>query len=240
MLEKSDTAVLQFSGGKDSLACLFLLRDYWQSLIVLWVNTGAAFPETLEQMAMVRELVPNFLEIKSDQPAQIAKFGNPTDLVSWWDTPLGRSLDSSRITRAQTPTSCCKENIWVPMHEATMRLKPTVVIRGQRNAEQRKGPVRDGMVYEGVRYWFPIEDWSDNDVYAYLREVGVPLPANYDYMNTSLDCWSCTAYLDENAGKFTYMKERHPGLYARAQVSLDCLARAARIELDRLVNCASL
>lgn len=240
MIEKDDIAVLQYSGGKDSIACLFLLRPYWEKLIVLWVNTGAAFPETIEHMAIVAQLVPNFLEVKSDQPAQIAKHGNPSDLVSWWDTPLGRSIDGSRITRAQTPTSCCKENIWVPMHEATMRLNPTVIIRGQRNAEQRKGPARNGQVQDGVRYWFPIEDWSDDDVYFYLREIGAPLPANYEYMNTSLDCWSCTAYLDENDGKFAYMKERHPELYARAQVSLDCLARAARIELDRIESCASL
>jgi len=35
------TEVLQLSGGKDSLACLYLLKPKWDDLIVAWVNTGA-------------------------------------------------------------------------------------------------------------------------------------------------------------------------------------------------------
>jgi len=29
-------------------------------------------------------------------------------------------------------------------------------------------------------------------------------------MNTGLDCWNCTAYLDENAGRMEYMRAFHP------------------------------
>jgi 3'-phosphoadenosine 5'-phosphosulfate sulfotransferase (PAPS reductase)/FAD synthetase len=56
---KPGKAVLQFSGGKDSLACLLLLRPWWDRLTVMWVNTGAAFPETLELMEAVRSRVAN-------------------------------------------------------------------------------------------------------------------------------------------------------------------------------------
>jgi len=36
---------LAFSGGKDSMACWYLYRD--QQPIVIFVNTGKAYPETL-------------------------------------------------------------------------------------------------------------------------------------------------------------------------------------------------
>lgn len=231
MINDHERIALQFSGGKDSIACLYLLRPYWDRLSVLWVNTGAAFPETIEYMSWVRAMVPNFIEVKSDQPSQVERDGYPSDIVTWWDTPLGRALDSARTGRVQTPTNCCRENIWVPMQEATMKLAPTLVIRGQRNDEQRKGMIRSGDVVDGVTYWFPLEDWSEADVFAYLKEVGAEIPVHYAYTKTSLDCWSCTAYLDENVGKRRYMKRIHPELYAAVTERLSTIARETEREM---------
>jgi 3'-phosphoadenosine 5'-phosphosulfate sulfotransferase (PAPS reductase)/FAD synthetase len=73
--------ILQFSGGADSLACLWLLREHWPRLTVVWVNTGDCFPETSELMRKVRELVPHFHEVRSDQPAQIRRWGYPVDVL---------------------------------------------------------------------------------------------------------------------------------------------------------------
>jgi len=36
--------VLQFSGGKDSLACLYLLKPRWHEIMVLWLSTPAVLP----------------------------------------------------------------------------------------------------------------------------------------------------------------------------------------------------
>jgi phosphoadenosine phosphosulfate reductase len=41
---------LQFSGGKDSLACLHLYREQWPDLLVMWLNTGAVYPEMMDYM----------------------------------------------------------------------------------------------------------------------------------------------------------------------------------------------
>jgi PP-loop superfamily ATP-utilizing enzyme len=43
-------AILFFSGGKDSLACLHLLREYWDRVLVVWANPGEALPELRAQM----------------------------------------------------------------------------------------------------------------------------------------------------------------------------------------------
>jgi 3'-phosphoadenosine 5'-phosphosulfate sulfotransferase (PAPS reductase)/FAD synthetase len=76
-----ENTVLQFSGGKDSLACLFLLREQWDEMTVLWVNAGAAFPETVGLMEKIRALVPHFLEVRTNQPAQVAELGYPVDVL---------------------------------------------------------------------------------------------------------------------------------------------------------------
>jgi len=234
VFDRHQKIVFQFSGGKDSLACLHLLRPYWNRLTVVWINTGAAFRETLVQMAAVKVMVPNFLEVSSDQPKQIEENGPPSDLLPWWDTTLGRLIYSSRTKRAQSPYQCCGSNLWAPMSEAVARLGATLVIRGQRNQEGRKSAIRSGHIENGIEYLFPIEDWSGERVREFLTEQGVELPAHYAYVDSSLDCWSCTAYLDENAGKFKYMKRFYPNEHAKVVVMLREMKASAVAELAHI------
>lgn len=228
------TTILQFSGGKDSLACLYLVKPLWPEITVVWVNTGDAFPETIAQMAAVNAMVPHFLEVNSDQPAQQSRNGYPSDLVPVWDTPTGRACDQSRDRSVQDPFACCGENIWQPMARAVRELGATTVIRGQRLAEAKKSTLRNGAHVDGVQYLFPIELWSDDEVVRFLEEQGVEIPAHYAYVNSSLDCQHCTAYLSENRGKFTYMKKHHPVLHREVVRRVTYLVDAAQSELDHL------
>jgi phosphoadenosine phosphosulfate reductase len=223
---------LQFSGGKDSLACLFLLKDYWESITVVWVNTGAAFPETLKQMEFIKSIVPNFLEVNSNQPLSIEMNGYPSDVIDSWATPLGRLIDKSEIKKMQAPFDCCNTNLWQPMQRAMEGF--TVIIRGQRNDEKKKSPIRSGYEENGTTYLFPLEDWTEEDVLGFLKKEGIPLPDNYNYFNSSLDCWSCTAYLKENIGKNEYMRILHPDLHEKRQFALKDIIDSVSTELDMM------
>ena len=46
---------LQFSGGKDSLACIHLMRSHWDTLTVYHVDTGDLLPEVREIVDRRRE-----------------------------------------------------------------------------------------------------------------------------------------------------------------------------------------
>lgn len=234
MLGNHKNVVLQFSGGKDSLACLYLCRPYWEQITVLWANTGDAFPETVRQMSEIRALVPRFIEVSAHQPSQIATDGYPSDVVPMWDTALGRSCFAGRSSKVQTPFSCCSTNLWVPMANATKRLGATLVIRGQRNSEKVRSPVRNGQVIDGIEYLFPIENWTGQAVRHYLASQGVELPDHYRYVDSSLDCQHCTAYLFENKGKFRYMKEHHPELHTEVTQRLLYIHRAVHNEMQHL------
>lgn len=232
-LSRHDRAALHVSGGKDSLTCLHLARPWWDRITVMWANTGAAFPEALALMEDVRAMVPHFIEVKNDVVAQIARDGPPTDLLPVWNTPMGRAVHSGRDVPIQFPFTCCAENIWGPMARATAELGVSLIIRGQRARELRKAPIASGCVENGIEYLFPIEDWSGDQVREYLAASGVPLPANYTYTDTSMDCWCCTAFLDENVpGKYRNMREQHPALYARVQRQFDIIAAELRRELE--------
>lgn len=210
--------VLQFSGGRDSLACLYLLEPRWEEITVAWVNTGMPFPETLEQMERIKSMVPHFLEISGQQ--NIEREGYPTDVLPIAATSLGHQFEGSTGARFQSRYSCCAAALWAPMQQAMRELGATTIIRGQKLSDDKKTPIRSGTVIEGVTYEFPLEAWTDEDVQRYLNERGVKLPQNYRYMSTGLDCWNCTAYLTENAGRLEYMEERHPQKYQQVRAVL--------------------
>lgn len=230
ILARHEVAALQFSGGKDSLACLWLLEPFWPHLTVVWGNTGDAFPETLELMSQVRAMVPRFREVRSDQRAQIARYGYPVDVLPVRNHPdVMRLIHPHPRPKLQSCVACCNENLWQPVMAAMRDMGATLIIRGQRKAEVQRTPLRSGDVHEGVEFLFPIEEWSGEEVRAYLADKPIGLPENYEVMDTGLDCMLCTGHLFENIGKRVYMAKRHPEAFAEVSRRLDVIA----LEVER-------
>ncbi len=213
MIANHQNAVLQFSGGKDSLACLWLLRTHWQRLTVLWVNSGSALPEVHTLMDKVRGLVPNFRELKTNQAAQIDVRGFPVDVLPVRADAKVQYLAQQERPKLQSFMDCCYSNLMAPLYAETKRLGATLVIRGQKLADKHRSPIRSGHVEDGIAYWFPLEDWTDEDVNTYLADKPIGVPESYEYFNSSSDCWNCTAYLEDNVGKMRYLRERHPRMH---------------------------
>lgn len=178
--------LLSFSAGKDSAACLYMLRENWHEIDVVWCNPGDPYPETVEYMNSIREMVPRFIEVKSDSRGWIKQHGHPVDFL-----PAHRALQRSM----QSVWTCCGKNLWEPMHRFVHENGYKRVIRGQKASDSLKSPVMSGQVIDGVEYVFPLESWTDDDVLSYL---GPRLPPSYARRKTSLDCMRCTAYIADN------------------------------------------
>ena len=236
MLDNHEKIVLQFSGGKDSLACLYWLRPVWDKTIVLWLNTGDAHPETKAQMDEVRDLVPHFLEVMSDQPLQIEACGVPSDIVPVWNTPLGRQVRPGQRYKIQTPFACCHDNIWLPMDKASRATGATCIVRGQRQEEKVRSPVPSGTWIDGVEHVFPLEDWTRQDVLNFLEENHVPLPFHYRHFDSSLDCQHCTAYAFEGLGRMEFLKEYHPGVHREVSRRYYNILREVRAGTDQMFS----
>lgn len=217
--------VLHFSGGKDSLACLYLLKDQWDEITVMWMNAGAPYPETVAQMEKIKALVPHFLEVRSDQSKQIEAHGFPADVVPISNTTFGVHLRPGGAL-IQSWGSCCGANLWEPLQAATRRLGATTVIRGQRRDDYRTSPIRNGHVEGGVTYLFPIEDWTAADVFRFLEAQKVEIPDSYRWAGTSLDCWNCTAFLDERQRELRNLPKHHPELWPEVDRRLRIIRKA--------------
>ena len=72
-------------------------------------------------------------------------------------------------------------------------------------------PARTGDAGRGVALLYPLEDWSHDDVRAYLASRGVMLPPLYDRMVNAPECARCTAWWGEGRG--AYLAERYPELH---------------------------
>jgi 3'-phosphoadenosine 5'-phosphosulfate sulfotransferase (PAPS reductase)/FAD synthetase len=227
---------LQFSGGKDSLACLHLCEPFWEELVVVWVNTGDAFPETIAQMKGVREMVPHFLEVCSDQPVFIHANGWPVDIVPVASSAFGKLIDWRSIPTLVAFPVCCGANIWQPMQDAIGGYGATLLIRGTKDCDQRRGPDKPGEIIEGVERCFPLWDLTDEGVWKLLAQLGPAPLQHYAWTETSLDCMHCTAYLDENAGKMRYLEKFHPEVSVAVQDRLKLISRAVRKEMDNLMS----
>ena len=68
-LDRHGRGALQFSGGKDSLALVYLLRPQWDRLTLYHVDTGDLLPEVREIVDTVEAMVPDFRRIETDAKA---------------------------------------------------------------------------------------------------------------------------------------------------------------------------
>lgn len=239
IMEKHEKIVLMFSGGKDSLACLLLLKEWWHKIHVVFVNTGAAFPEILSMMEEWKQKLPNFHEIKSNQPAYVSYFGYPSDILPINYTNIGQLINSAHSVKINSYIDCCAANLWKPGADAVHQLGATLIIRGQKNTDSKRTPIRSGETCDGIEYLFPLQDWTDQDVMAYLKEKNFPLPPHYALKASSLDCWNCTAYCGEHKDKLEYMKTNHPDLHDELKVRLIEIKRAIHDEIQPLNDLVS-
>lgn len=212
VLDRHQKIALQFSGGKDSLACVFLLKDYWDRLTVYYLDTGDSFPETRETVACIKSLVPNFVVVQGKSKEVRQTLGIPSDIVPVSATEFGRVFaghDSIAIIDRYT---CCFHSIMLPMHQQMIKDQITLIIRGQKQSDKRKSPVKSGETVEGFEFLYPFDTWADEAVMEYLDAVDAPIPRFYKTLTSAPDCMTCTGWLEERRSAF--LKTHHPEAYA--------------------------
>ena len=223
-------AALHFSGGKDSLACLYLLRPYVKSgLPVYWLHTGDTIPETLEVVEQVQGWIQDFRVIQSDVLGWKERHGIPSDVTTAQSSWIGGQYGMTD-TKLAGRFDCCWSNLMLPMHERMVQDGVELVIRGTKLADTGKLPATGaGDPYEVA---LPLVDWSHAQVFSYLEAVGAPRSRVYDTFKSisAPECLHCSAWWDD--GKAAYLKQLHPGKVGQYAANLQTI----RAELARRVQ----
>jgi phosphoadenosine phosphosulfate reductase len=219
MLGDHDRAYLQFSGGKDSLAALYLARPLLDRIVVMFGDTGGTVPHLLEYVHDVCADLGAKLQVVSP-PLPVAEytrmFGYPSDVVPIWTmNELQPFLREPPRYKLQSTMTCCSNMLLGPMQAAVMASDIRLVIRGAKEADARRGVAPGYIDKHGVEYTSPIWDWTDEQVFAYLKEQGAELAPHYDEVKDSMDCWLCTGHLPYGDGrnKLNFIKKHYPTLW---------------------------
>lgn len=217
---------LAFSGGKDSMACLHLLREELDCAI--YIDTGFSYPETREMVNYAASLVPMHI-VQSDRTAQQARSGYPADIVPVEWTAVGQAMTHRKSVMIQPSVLCCYENLALPLLVKAKALGVTRLVYGQRAEELHRGTAKNGDLIDGILRLHPIEDWTRQQVLDYLA-TKMTVPPHFSFQHSSLDCYDCTAFMAQSIDRIAWMKERYPVQYVsyatRANAITDCLAEA--------------
>ena len=212
---------MNFSGGKDSLAVCYLLREaeLLDRVTVYHNDTGDLLPEVREVVEHVKGFAPRFVHIRGDVSAWIAANGLPSDLVPYQTHEIGQLVGQG--VGIVSRYACCSANLMAPLWERVKADGNTLVIRGTRRGDFPRLPVTSGQMMDGCEFLHPIEDWSADDVFAYLRRVGAPICRVYEEGPQSPECARCTAWM--NVGTARYLRRHHPELFADYAARLTAL-----------------
>jgi phosphoadenosine phosphosulfate reductase len=235
-ISRHERIALQFSGGKDSLAVLDVLRPYLDKITVYWCNPGDPLPEHAAFVRGIGSRLPNFVEIEGRLFETVSKYGIPSDIVPFSSSYAARAIGVIETHPINGRYDCCFDSLMAPLHERMLEDGTTLIIRGQKSSDRYKGHLRSGDTdTSGIEYLYPIETWNDQDVLDYLWQHGIELPDYYKAgIGNSIDCAVCTAWLSE--GKGAYLKERHPDLYQTYQSNLLTIAHACKGVGDNLIK----
>lgn len=216
---------LAFSGGKDSMACLHLCKSSID--IAIHVDTGKSYPETRKMVAYANTIVP-VVVVESDREGQNEREGIPSDVVPVDYTTFGQSLTGEKAVKIQSYHDCHFQNIGLPLLLKAAELGVTSLILGQRNDDRHKSTAKDGDMIEGITRLHPIEGWTDDDVFNYLRSVMVVPLHYYRVEHSSLDCYDCTAFTKSSKDRIEYTKETHPEFHAQYLARMESIRQALK------------
>lgn len=219
-----EKAALCFSGGKDSTAVLYWLRDHVGEFDVLFCDTGAILPDIKDFIhATCDKLCANLITVKPVE--DIRKFhlqeGFPADIVPVeYTKEFQQFLPEPKPWLVQSYMSCCWRMLFFPLMDYIKQNDYNIVIRGSKGSDSRLS-VPDGHVEDGIKFLSPIWDWTDEDVFSYLLKEGVRLPKHYSFFNDSLDCYLCTGHMKyHGAERLQYIKKFWPQLWPEVETRL--------------------
>lgn len=194
--KRFDNITVGFTGGKDSLTTLELVKDVIDDFKVIFVDTGQHFDE-----------VYNFIDdVMENTNAELVKAINTDVLENVQEDGSVRKEDLNKLNQkelekidwnefeiADDREPCCHLLKTVAFQQTLVDLDVDGHVNGIRWDEQESRRDEDYFSErENHTRVHPILHWSEDDVWSYIQRNGIRYNPMYDRGYRSLGCEPCT------------------------------------------------
>jgi 3'-phosphoadenosine 5'-phosphosulfate sulfotransferase (PAPS reductase)/FAD synthetase len=180
--------VVNFSGGKDSMAMASLVKEITNNVVCVYMATGIEFPEATEFAMTSAQKLGMDLIITTPQDHlgglfdRLPNFGWPTVRKTWCNRDL-KVRPQLKVLRREFGKGTYYKMVGVRKYESSRRKK---VHRENKTLVIDYNTGHDYLVY-------PILQWTSADVQRYLRLKGLPTSGLYRKYGVS-GCYWCPFY----------------------------------------------
>lgn len=214
-------AVLATSFGAEDMVLLDLLARHFRGIEIFTLDTGRLPKETLELMQLVQAKYA--IDVKSYAPdaAAVKNYVDSVGLNGFYDSIENRK-------------ACCHIRKVEPLVRALAGKAAwlTGLRREQAPSRADLGESEFDATH-GLRKFNPLIDWSNDDVWAYIRTHDVPYNALHDRAYPSIGCEPCTRAVkpgeDARAGRWWWeakIDQKECGLHG-AESGAESVAESA-------------
>jgi phosphoadenosine phosphosulfate reductase len=162
------------------------------------LDTGVLFPETYEMWSELEDRYS--IKIEAHRGISLTRQAEIHGDKLW----------------ERDPTGCCRIRKVHPLREALKGARGWITgLRREQSPERSGTPKVQWDRRFGLWKANPIADWSEADVYSYLRDQDVPYNELHDRGYASIGCIHCTAPGEGRTGRWPGRPHAECGIHAR-------------------------
>jgi phosphoadenosine phosphosulfate reductase len=198
--------------GSESVVLTDLIWNAVPQIEIFSIDTGRLYPETYELIERLQKRYGRALRIYYPNAAELESWVGEHGINGFRD-----SLDQRR--------GCCRARKVEPFRRAIAGRNAWVtgIRRGQSASRALAAPVEWDREY-GLHKVSPLLEWSENEIWEYIRKKRLPYNALHDSGFPSIGCAPCTRAVQagehERSGRWWWERNdsRECGLHPRGEV----------------------
>ncbi|HJW26005.1 MAG TPA: phosphoadenylyl-sulfate reductase [Rhodocyclaceae bacterium] len=166
--------------GAEDMVLTDLIIKAGLPIEIFSLDTGRLPLETYDLMAKVQEHYGLKLKVYFPQSGAVENYVREHGINGFYDS-------------VELRKACCHVRKVEPLQRALAGKKAWITgLRAQQAATRVGLPVREFDAGNGLEKFNPLADWSEKEVWAYIKQNGVPYNALHDKFYPSIGCAPCT------------------------------------------------
>ena len=194
-------ATLANSLGAEDMVLTDLIAKHAPSIELFTLDTGRLNPETYDLLAKVQETYGDKVTVRTYAPQAdaIQKYVEGSGINAFYNS-------------VELRKQCCGIRKVEPLNRALAGKKSWITgIRRQQAVTRADMPFEEFDADHGLAKFNPLADWTEKEVWEYIRANNVPYNALHDKHYPSIGCAPCTRAIsigeDVRAGRWWWEDE---------------------------------